>query len=142
MTAKYEAEVVKERAVVEARKRKEVAETEGSQRLEVARLDREAAAEYKQMQILRADGDAEYKQRVMAADGALAQKLEAWLEVNKRYAQAIENYQGNWVPTLVMGDGGKGSSMGAQDLINLLTAKTARELSLDLTMTKGGGQNP
>jgi len=36
MTAKYEAEVVKERAVVEARKRKEVAETEGSQRLEVA----------------------------------------------------------------------------------------------------------
>jgi hypothetical protein len=142
MTAKYEAEVVKEKAVVEAQKRKSVAETEAQQRLEVARLDKSAAEEYRQMQLLRAEGDAEYKRKVMQADGALAQKLAAWIEVNKRYAEAIENYQGAWVPNLVMG-GQAGSAAGpqtAQDLINLLTAKTAQELSLDLTMPRGGAR--
>jgi hypothetical protein len=142
MTAKYEAEVEKERAVVEARKRKEVAETEAAQRLEVAKLDKTAAEEYKQMQLLRADGDAEYKRRVMQADGALAQKLEAWIDVNKRYAQAIENYKGNWVPNLVMGGSGTGSTMGSQDLINLLTAKTAKELALDLSLPTGSTNAP
>jgi len=142
MTAKYEAEVEKERAVVEARKRKEVAETEASQRLEVAKLDKTAAEEYKQMQILRAEGDSEYKRRVMQADGALAQKLEAWINVNNRYAQAIENYKGNWVPQLVMGENGGNGTMGSQDLINLLTAKTAKELALDLTLPKGSTRAP
>jgi hypothetical protein len=142
MTAKYEAEVEKERAVVEARKRKEVAETEASQRLEVAKLDKMAAEQYKQEKLLRADGDAEYKRRVMQADGALAQKLDAWIDVNKRYAQAIENYKGNWVPNLVMGDNGGTGTMGSQDLINLLTAKTAQELALDLTLPKGSTRAP
>jgi len=143
MTAKYEAEVEKERAVVEARKRKEVAETEATQRLEVAKLDRTAAEEYKQMQILKAEGDSEYKRRVMQADGALAQKLDAWIDVNKRYAQAIENYKGNWVPNLVMGGGaGSTGTMGSQDLINLLTAKTAQELALDLSLPKGNTRPP
>lgn len=142
MAAKYEAEVEKERAVVEARKRKEVAETEASQRLEVAKLDKLAAEQYKQEKLLRADGDAEYKRRVMQADGALAQKLDAWIDVNKRYAQAIENYKGNWVPQLVMGDNGGTGTMGSQDLINLLTAKTAKELALDLSLPKGNTQAP
>ena len=123
--------------MVEARKRKEVAETEASQRLEVAKLDKTAAEAYQQMQLLRAEGDAEYKRRVMQADGALAQKLEAWVDVNKRYAQAIENYQGAWVPE--RGDGGPAApgAMGSLDLINLLTAKTAKELALDLTPAQG-----
>ena len=38
---------------------------------------------------------------------------------------------------------GTGGTMGAQDLINLLTAKTAQELSLDLSLPRGGGaQSP
>jgi len=140
MLAKYEAEVEKERAVVEAQKRKEVAETEAHLRLEVAKLDKEAAEQYRKTQLLRAEGDAEYKRRVMEADGALAQKLTGWVEVNKRYAEAIENYKGNWVPTLVMGQSGNAGTLGSQDLINLLTAKTAKELSLDLTLPKGGSR--
>jgi hypothetical protein len=78
----------------------------------------------------------------MQADGALAQKLEAWTEVNKRYAQAIENYKGNWVPNLVMGNSGGGSTMGSQDLINLLSARTAQELALDLSLPKGSTRAP
>lgn len=138
MTAKYEAEVEKERAVVEARKRKEVAETEGALRLAVARLDKDSAAEYRDAQILRAEGDAEYKQRVMSADGALEQKLAAWVDVNKRYAEAIQGYEGQWVPGVVMGgQGGNGNgAAGALDLVSLLTAKTARDLSLDLGITE------
>ena len=142
MTAKYEAEVVKEKAVVEALKYKAVAETEAQQRREVARLDKSAADEYRQMQLLKAEGDAEYKRRVMQADGALAQKLAAWIDVNKRYAEAIENYKGAWVPNLVMGGNAAGTAgpQAAQDLISLLTAKTAQELSLDLSMPKGGAR--
>jgi hypothetical protein len=42
----------------------------------------------------------------------------------------LQNYKGSWVPNIVMG-GGNGSQAagsGAQELINLLTAKTAQEL--------------
>ena len=138
MKSKYEAEVTKARAVVQAQEKKEVAETEAMQRLEVAKLNKQSAEQYKLEQILRAEGDSEYKRRVMQADGALAQKLEAWIEVNKRYAQAIENYDGQWVPNIVMGEN-KGQSMGAQDLINLLTVKTAKELSLDVSIPQGSG---
>ena len=138
MKSKYEAEVTKARAVVQAQEKKEVAETEAMQRLEVAKLNKEAAEQYKLEQILRAEGDSEYKRRVMQADGALAQKLDAWIEVNTRYAHAIENYDGQWVPNIVMGEN-QGQSMGAQDLINLLTVKTAKELSLDVSIPQGSG---
>ena len=68
----------------------------------------------------------------MQADGALDQKLRAWIEVNKRYAEAIEKYQGAWVPQIQMGGGQNSSGGGSQDLINLLMAKTAKDLSLDV----------
>ena len=116
-----------------------ITKEEAEQRLEVARKDRSAAEEYKQMQLLKADGDAEYKRRVMLADGALEQKLKAWVDVNKRYAEAIERYQGSWVPSVVMGPAENGGAMGAQQLINLLAAKTAQDLSLDLGLPKGAG---
>ena len=47
-----------------------------------------AAAEYKQEQTLRGEGDAAYKRLVMKADGALQQKLDAYIRVNARYAEA------------------------------------------------------
>lgn len=37
---------------------------------------------------------------------------------------------------VVMGGGQNGAASGAQDLVNLLTAKTARELGLDLSVSK------
>ncbi len=136
MKAKYEKEVEKGRAVVDAERKKEVAVIEAAQLVEVARqskLEAEqkklAAKEYKQEQQLRGEGDASYKRQVMQADGALAQKLEAWIKVNERYAGAMEKQK--WVPEVMMGGEGAGAT-SAQEMINLMMIKTAKDLSLDM----------
>lgn len=135
--AKLEKEVEKQRAVTDAEKKKQVAVISASQKVEVAmqqKLEAEqkklAAFEYKKEQILRGEGDAGYKRQVMNADGALAQKLEAWIKVNRQYAEAMGKQK--WVPEIqMMGDaGGKGNS--ANDLLSLFLAKTAKDISLDM----------
>ena len=148
--AKYEKEQVKIQAVVDAQKEKEVQELNaardknvaviaGEKRKAVALLDRDAAELKKQELILLGEGEAKRKRLVLEADGALEQKLLAYKEVNQFYANAIKNYQGNWVPTTVLGgSSGTGGEMnGAQALINLLTVKTAHDLSLDMSVPKG-----
>ena len=81
---------------------------------------------------------AERKKLVMKADGALAQKLEAWKEVNKYYATAMKEYKGQWVPNVVMAGGQKGQNINAaQSLLDLFMVKTARDLSLDMTVPSG-----
>ena len=122
-TAKWEQEKEKAREVV-------LAETA----LATARLDAEAADQYRLMKLRQAEGDATYRTRVMQADGALQIKLDAWLKAQELYADAIKGYGGQWVPTIQMGGNGGSSGGAATDLINLLTAKTARELGLDLGM--------
>jgi hypothetical protein len=137
MKAKYEKEVEKERAVVEAQKVKEVAVIAAQQAVDVAeqgKLEAEqrklAAVEYKQEQIMRGEGDAAYKRQVMQADGALQQKLDAWIKVNSRYADAIEKQK--WVPEISLGASGATGVAGAQSLVDLLLAKTAKDLALDM----------
>ncbi len=75
----------------------------------------------------------------MEADGALSKKLEAYVQVNAAYAEAIKSHQGSWVPTIVMG-GGSGTQTGssANDLVSLLMVKTAADLGLDLRSGKLG----
>jgi len=147
--AKYEKEQEKVKAVVDAQKAKEVQELDaqrdknvaviaGEKRKEVAALDKDAAALKKQEQILLGQGEAERKKLVLAADGALAQKLETYERVNAMYAEAIKGYKGNWVPTTVLGASGNSEAAGgAQTLINLLTAKTAADLALDMSVPAG-----
>lgn len=122
--AKWEQEVIKAKAVTLAQQNKEVAE-----------LDAQTAAAEKKANILRGEGEAERKRMVMNADGALEKKLEAIVQINKMYAEAIQKYEGAWVPSVVMGgsDGGRAGS-GATDLVNLLAAKTAREIGIDLSV--------
>lgn len=136
MTAKYEKEVEKERAVVDALREKEVAVISAEKRVEMARqekLEAEqkklAAAEYKQEQILRGEGDGAYKRIVMEADGALAQKLATYEKVMSRFASAIEKQK--WVPEVQMGDSGNGGS-AAMTLIDMLGVKAAKDLALDM----------
>lgn len=121
--AKWEQEVEKAKAVTKAEQVKEV-----------ARLEKEAAEFEKQKQILLGQGEGERKRLVMSADGALDKKLEAWVEVNKIYADAIKG--GNWVPSIVMGGSDYKAGSGASDLINLMMAKTAKDLSLDMSVPK------
>jgi hypothetical protein len=144
-TALIQAAKEKEKALIDAAKQKEVAavekekaEIEAQKRLEVAKLDRAAAEETKQEQILIGEGEAERKRLVMEADGALQLKLEAWIKAQEFYADAVGSYTGNWVPQVVMagGAGGSGTTSGggANELIELLKVKTAKDLQLDLSM--------
>lgn len=77
-----------------------------------------------------ADADAYARQKLMQADNALEVKLKALVEINKNYAAALKDKQ--LVPTIVISKGGDGTTTTGLDLIDLLTAKTAKELSVDL----------
>lgn len=128
--AKWEQEVIKAKMVTEAEQRKEV-----------AKLDKDAAEFEKQRQILLGQGEAERKKLVMNADGALDKKLEAWLEAQRVWAKAASEYSGNWVPQVSMGGASGGTANGAQDLMDLLTVKTARDLSLEMSVPAGSNNN-
>jgi len=132
--AKYEKEQEKIKAVVDAQKDKEVAELQAEKKLEVAKLEKAAAAETKQANILEGEGLAEKKRLILQADGALQQKLDTYAAVNRYYADAIKNYQGNWVPTVTMGESNGVAGNGAEQLINMLSVKTAKDLALDMNI--------
>lgn len=139
MVDRYAKEQEKIQAVVDAEKEKEVAVTQARKAVlvaEQAKLEAEqkklAAIEYKQEQILRGEGDGEYKKLVMSADGALQTKLDAWVEVNNRYAEAIEKQK--WVPDIQMGGSNQNAGSSANELIDMLKAQTAKELRLDMSV--------
>lgn len=130
MTAQYRQEVIKVTAV-----------TLAQQNLEVATLDAKSAEQTKRRDILLGEGEATRKELVMRADGALEKKLEAFVRVSEMYASAIKDYKGSWVPNIVMGGpSGTGNPPGgaALSLVDLLTAKTARDLSLDFKLPGSG----
>lgn len=130
--ARWEQEVTKARATTLAEQEKSVAVTKAEKIKEVSTLSRDAAKMEKERQILLGQGEAQRKTLVMKADGALAQKLEAWKQVNFKYADQIGKQR--WVPNVVMGGGGSGSGSSAQGVIDMFMVKTAKELSLDLSM--------
>lgn len=138
-TAKWEQEVIKAKQVTEAQQKFEVAKIDAQQKLEVATLDARAAEQFKRAEILRGEGEGERRRLVMAADGALEKKLATYERVNQNYATAIQNFKGNWVPSVVMGgkNGDHVAGSGAHELIDLLTVKTARDLGLNLNMPTG-----
>ena len=111
--------------------------TKGEQKREVARLAKEAAVFTKQEQILLGEGEAARKRLVMQADGALEKKLNTYKEVMANWATAIGAYQGDWVPRVEFnGTGAKSGTSGAQTLVDMLTAKTANDLGLNLAIPK------
>jgi hypothetical protein len=95
--------------------------------LERARIDAESVT-------VAADAEAYAKEAILMADGALAQKLEAWVESQRVWAAAAADLQ---VPTTVIGGSGEGvnSINSAQTLMDLLMVNTAQQLSLDPSIT-------
>jgi hypothetical protein len=71
----------------------------------------------------------------MEADGALAQKLDTLRQINALWADAFSKYQGQMVPSVMLGgaSGTSGATGGAQQMMDLLTTKAARDLALELT---------
>lgn len=120
-------------------KEKSATVTRAEAQRDSARLSMEAAEYIKKAMILEGEGIAAKKRLVMQADGALAQKLEAYKEVNQMYAKAWGTYQGSMVPSTVIG-GGSGQSYSAaeafQQFMSLQTAKTAKDLNLDMSVKK------
>jgi regulator of protease activity HflC (stomatin/prohibitin superfamily) len=123
--AKWEQEVLKAKAV-----------TKAEQQLEVARLERAAAEQEKQKQILLGQGEATRRKLVMQADNALDARLAAYVKVNQAYATALQNIKQPIVPLVQSGKDGGGGGNGVQAFMDLLVAKTARELGVKVNPAK------
>ncbi|MCH9648923.1 MAG: hypothetical protein K0U98_11845 [Deltaproteobacteria bacterium] len=127
MLAKYQEEESKIRAVVKA-----------EQALEVSRLEKDAAEMQKEKEILLGQGEAERKRLVLAADGALAQKLAAMMRINEQWANAYAQRQ---VPSLVMGGGEVGGSDKATtDFAQMMQLLVAGQMGLDLNIPSESGR--
>lgn len=127
-----QAEAAKAKWAQEAIKAQKI--TEAEQFLEVATLEAKQAEQYKNKQILEGQGNAEKKRLEMEANGALDQKLEAYVSIQKAYAEAIGNYKGAWVPQIVTGGVGSQAASGAQQMIDLLSVKAAKDLGIDMSI--------
>lgn len=135
-TAQYEQEVEKARQLVIAQRESEVAAIKAKQQVEVNRQNYLAqeqdvlAATQEALAIeTRATANAEARRLLLEADGALAQKLSTYERVSQMYATALGAHR--LVPDLVMGSSGDSGADSSVALVDLLTAKTARDLALD-----------
>lgn len=126
--AKWAQETVNATEIAKAEKNKAVAVNAAEQARDVAKLEQEAAGYKKQEQVLLGEGEAARKKAVMQANGALEEKLEAWKTVNLAYAEALGKQQ--LVPDIQF-NGNQGGQTPS-DLVQLLTAKTARDIGLEL----------
>lgn len=122
--AKWEQEVIKAKLVTEAESRNKVAE-----------LDVKTADLKKQKDILEGQGIATKKRLIMEADGALDQKIQAYIQVQKVWASAFGAYTGSLVPTFVSGGSGNGGNAGL-NFMELMTAKAQMDLSLSMNNKK------
>ncbi len=139
MKARYEEEQKKVRAMVQAEQEKAVAVIAAEKQVAVAEKERDTAAVNldtakleKQRRIELATGESESKRMVLAADGALQQKLEAWANAQKVWADAFSRRA---VPSVVMGGrDGSGTDSDAQTMMEILSIKAARDLALDMNI--------
>lgn len=80
-----------------------------------------------------ADAESYAKKKIMIADGALEKKLAAYVQVQDSWAKAFGVYTGDIVPTYMIGSSyAPGSYNGAQNFMDLMTAKTMKDLNLEL----------
>ncbi len=117
---------------------KSIAQAQAAVTIADARV-KEAEA-FKKSEILRGEGEAARKRLVMEADGQLDKKLEALVKINSMYATAIEKAApGAWSPAVVMGGTGTNGNGGtnAASLVELMTARTAKELGVDMGVVRG-----
>ncbi len=117
--AKWTQEVIKAKFV-----------TEAQQDSAVQALKAHTAKLYKSEQILIGEGNAERKKLEFQANGALEQKLAAYQNVQKYWADAFSKYTGAIVPQIQSGS--NGSYNGATNFMELMGAKAAKDLALDL----------
>lgn len=127
-----QAETEKKLAITSAEREQEtatIAKQTSIEMLEKARTDAQAVK-------VTADAEAYAKRAVMEADGALQPKLDALVAINKGWADAASKAP---VPSVMMGGGadtGSGRQNEIGQLMQILSAKAARDLQLDLSVKK------
>ena len=125
-TRKVEIEKLeKTRAVIEAQKA-----------LDVAKIMAQSAESKKRADILEGEGLAEKKRLIYKADGALQQKLDAYVNVMTVLAKELGKQK--WVPDITMNSGPHGAADGnaAMGFMNLWMMKTAKELGVEMVKEK------
>jgi len=125
-----EAETQKKLAVTKAEQQREEARVAK----ETAQIDLERAKIDAQAVTVAADAEAYAKKAILEADGALAQKLNAWIEAQKVWATAAAQIK---VPTTVIGGNGtSGNALSTVDtFMSMLMVKTAKDLQVDPTIS-------
>lgn len=128
-----DAETEKQLAITEAQKFKEQAAIQKDTaqiQLEKARIEAETKRTL-------ADAEAYQKKVILEADNALAQKLEAEIEIQRLWASAFAKRQ---VPTNVFGGGGgstpTGSDSETKAFMQMLTLDAAKRLNYDREIQK------
>lgn len=133
--ATTDAETKKKLALIEASRMKEEAEIQRETAkitLERARIDAEAVQ-------VSADAEAYAKEAILTADGALQQKLDAFVETQKVWADAASKIN---VPSTIFNNGGAeggnaGNALGTvEQFMGMMTMKAAKDLQVDPTISK------
>lgn len=116
----------------EAINAKEIALAEKNR--QVAKLEADAAEQTKRKDILLGEGESTRKKLVMAADGGLTPKLDAYVKVQKFWADAFKGHTGAMVPTVQMGgNGANGTGINStQQMMEMLSIKAAKDLGLEM----------
>lgn len=125
--AKWEQEVEKAKLVTLAQQEKEVATMKATKDKEVAALALDTARLEAQTTVTTAKADSDARKLAMAADNALEKRLGVYKEVAIAQAQAIGAQR--QTPDIQMGGGALGTG-GTQQLMDILAAKTARDLGV------------
>ena len=126
--AQGRASVARAKAKQDVEKQTKVTQAEA--RLAVAEQDLETARKKAEAKRVEADAEAYAKQKVMTADGALDKKLEAYVKTQKAWADAAAKQR--LVPEVQMGASNSGAASGLQGMMEVMSAKAARDLALDL----------
>ena len=129
-----EAETQKKLTLIDAERMREearIAQETAAINLERARIDAESVT-------VAADAEAYAKEAILTADGALQQKLDAWVKAQGYWADAASKIN---VPATVFNNGGAegvaGNALGTVDqFMQMMMMKTAKDLQVDPTITK------
>lgn len=129
--ATTQAETNKQLALIEASKRKEQSELDKQTAqvlFEKAELDAKATR-------VTADANGYARERAIASDNGLQQKLDAWERINTQWAEAAKAAP---VPTTVFGSGGGDMSRTSSinDMMQIMTVKAAKDLDLDYSVKR------
>ena len=130
---KVKRELEAEKTQIEKLVSSKAQEQEAKNRHKAVIIEEKIAKKEATIKKLRADAEAYAKKKIMLADGALEKRLGAYVRSVEAMAKALTDKQ--LVPQVYMGGNGKGVPNATQ-LIDLMTAKFAKDLGLDAITKK------